>query len=390
MTIETAAPSGSGSGGGAPQLSFPRDIFAALSPAPFLLAHLDDNQTSTSTTSTKNTSTATRPNGRAPTEARTPTINASSLSHCNGSAVVRLGDTAVVAGVRAELLRYADVPNPPRYEDFPGGDMIRGGEDGGDDDDNDEEEEEEEQAGEAWDDRDELERLGLLVPNVELATGATPNVMPGAPPGAEAQGLTARLVSALAASRVVRGRDLRVVGEVVAEEGEAKRREVKAYWTLYVDVLFISLDGNAWDAAWGAVVAALRDTLLPKAWWDIDLGAVVCSEKVEEARALRLRGAPVAVSCAVFEPGKGRGKGGQDEEQERAWVLADPDAFEEQNCQEVVSVLLDVVNGKSVLYGIEKSGGGVVGRDVLHGVVKLAEERWKAWDQASAEAGIKG
>lgn len=379
MAIEAAAP-----GGGAPQLSFPRDIFAALSPAPFLLAHLDDK----TKTTTSPANTPTRPNGRAPTESRLPTINASSLSHCHGSAVVRLGDTAVVAGVRAEILRHADVPNPPSYD----GVAIKTPDDEEDED-------------EAWDDRDELERLGLLVPNVELATGATPNVMPGAPPSVEAQSLTARLVAGLYASRVVRARDLRVAFVPPAtEEGEEQAREVKAYWTLYVDVLFISLDGNAWDTAWGAVVAALRDTVLPRAWWDVDLGAVLCSEKVEEARGLRLRGMPVAVSCAVFEPGKGRGfkaprvlgvggeaksGKGEDEERERAWVLADPDAFEEQNCQEVVSVVLDVVGGKTVLHGIEKSGGGVVGREVLHGVVKLAEERWKAWDHASVEAGIK-
>ncbi|KAK4987007.1 hypothetical protein LTR28_001918, partial [Elasticomyces elasticus] len=44
----------------------------------------------------------------------------------------------------------------------------------------------------------------------------------------------------------------------------------KAYWTLYIDLLFISLDGNPFDVAWAAVLAALKDTRLPRAWWDPD------------------------------------------------------------------------------------------------------------------------
>ncbi|KAL0260365.1 hypothetical protein SLS55_004051 [Diplodia seriata] len=395
MAVDTAtAP---GANGGAPQLSFPRDIFAALSPAPFLLAHLDASSSTGSESGKQKTTTTTRPNGRAPTESRTPTINTGSLTHCAGSAVVRVGDTAVVCGVRAEILKAADVPNPPRYEGVAIADAQEP------------QEEEDEEEG-SWDDREELERLGLLVPNVELATGATPALMPGQPPSARAQALTSRLLGAMLAARVVRARDLRVTykaprmeGEGEGEEGDEEDggREVKAYWTLYVDVLFISLDGNAWDAAWAAVVAALRDTVLPRAWWDADMEAVLCSDRVEEARGLRLRGQPVALSCAVFEPGKGRGVGapkvlgvgGEDgqasEDQERAWVLADPDEFEETNCQETVSVLVDVVGGQCVLHAIEKSGGGVVSRDVLRGVVGFAEERWKVWDKAFSETGGK-
>ncbi|GME49785.1 Exosome complex component rrp43 [Neofusicoccum parvum] len=386
MAIETAAAPSSG----APALSFPRDIFAALSPAPFLLAHLAPDSSPASKPPT-------RPNGRAPTEPRTPAINTGSLSHCQGSAVARVGDTAVVAGVRAELLRAADVPNPPRYEELLGGDSTTTTSSGNGYGDGDEDPP-------AWDDAHELQRLGLLVPNVELATGASPSVMPGQPPGAVAQALTARLLGLLHATRVVRGRDLRIVWEAPATgEEEGGGREVKAFWTLYVDVLFISLDGNALDAAWGAVVAALRDTLLPRAWWDQDQGLVLCSERREEARKLRLRGEPVVASFAVFEPGRRGGKGvrvlglggdgeqltGGDEEQEKAWVLADPDAFEEANCQEVVSVVLDKSGDKSVLHGIEKSGGAVVGKDVLRGVVRLAEERWQVWDEAFNEGASK-
>ncbi|KAI5283752.1 Tubulin alpha chain-like 3, partial [Ascosphaera acerosa] len=77
--------------------------------------------------------------------------------------------------------------------------------------------------------------------------------------------------------------------------------EMKAFWALYIDVLMLSASGNAADIAWLAVLAALRDTRLPRAWWDADRETVLCSDKVGEATRLRLRGCPIASSFAVFE-----------------------------------------------------------------------------------------
>ena len=114
MANGTAAP---------PGLAFSQETFAKLTPGPFLQAHLKQPE-------------PIRPNGRSLDEFRTPTINTGSLSHCNGSAVVRLGDTAVVCGVRAELLLASDIPHPPSEDTS---------------------------------DADSIERLGLLVPNVELS-----------------------------------------------------------------------------------------------------------------------------------------------------------------------------------------------------------------------------
>ncbi|KAK3059291.1 hypothetical protein LTS18_011202, partial [Coniosporium uncinatum] len=80
-------------------LSFPPALFATLSPSPFLLAHLSSKS-------------QIRANGRSPSTFRKPVINTNSLSHCNGSAVVRAGDTACVCGIRAEILRASDVADP--------------------------------------------------------------------------------------------------------------------------------------------------------------------------------------------------------------------------------------------------------------------------------------
>ena len=100
-----------------PGLSFPRETFAKLAPGPFLRAHLKQK-------------TPIRANGRSPSEFRTPAINMGSLTHSNGSAVVRVGDTAVVCGVRGEILLASDMPHPPGEDidekeiDVPPGDSV--------------------------------------------------------------------------------------------------------------------------------------------------------------------------------------------------------------------------------------------------------------------------
>ena len=171
-------------------------------------------------------------------------------------------------------------------------------------------------------------------------------------------------------------------GREGGEEAEAVVPEVKAFWTLYIDILFISLDGNPFDAAWGAVLAALGDTKLPRAWWDGDKQMVLCDERVSEAKTLQMNGFPVAATFAVFvgkgerggEKGKGKGKG------ETKWILADPDDFEEGLCEEGVTVAVD---GEDEVQGrvlrLEKSGGAVVGVRERRELVRLAGRRWREW-----------
>jgi exosome complex component RRP43 len=61
-------------------------------------------------------------------------------------------------------------------------------------------------------------------------------------------------------------------------------------------------------------------------------------------------------------------------------VLSDPDAFEEGLCRECVTVVVDE-RGK-VVRRVEKSGGGVVGREGMKGIVKRAGERWSVVENA--------
>ena len=330
-----------------PALTFPRPIFAAVSPHPFLQAHLSAEKKK-----------PIRANGRAANEFRTPGINTGSLTHCNGSAVVRLGNTSVVCGVRAEILKEEDIPGTFEY---PG---QTAGQDAEDEEDNGE----------------EVEELRLLVPNVELSTGSTPSHIPGNAPSTYAQTLITRIRSLLNSTRLLRASDLRILYKPSTNpedpDTEAET-QLKGYWVLYLDVFFISIDGNAFDAAWTSILAALRDTLLPHAYYDEEYEGILCSDEPKEAHRLRLRGLPIPSTFAVFEGRR------EDEDDEVDFVLSDPDAFEEGVCRETVSVMVDCAGGKKgtkdlVIRRVEKSGGGVVGRETMAGLIKRSIDRWSA------------
>ena len=171
------------------------------------------------------------------------------------------------------------------------------------------------------------------------------------------------------------GGDREEMGARGGEEGMAMA-EVKAFWVLYIDVLFISLDGNAFDAAWLAVLAALRDTVLPRAWWDEDREIVLCSDDPVEAGRLEIREWPVPLSFGVFE-GDGSGVGGKGAEKgKEKWVLVDMDGFEEDLCREEGTI---VVGEGGKVVRIEKNGGAGAGIAEMRGLVDLAAKRREEW-----------
>lgn len=267
--------------------------------------------------------------------------------------MIRIGDTTAVCGVRAEILGADDAGYSETSSSAP---RHKGGM------------------------KSTAQALDLLVPNIELATGCAPDFLPGMPPSKMAQELVARVYALLHASALVGDECLKIWGPVVDgdeeedEEGEKEETlEVKAFWVLYIDILFISLDGNAFEAAWAAVLGALQDVYLPSATWAADRQAVVCSDLVSGAKRLELSGLPVAVGFAVFSAKEGQGKGGKN------WVLIDPDMFEEGLCEETVTLLLDCSSGETRLIGVEKVGGVVVGRNEMGGLIGMAEKRWEEW-----------
>ncbi|KAK1768667.1 exosome complex exonuclease RRP43 [Phialemonium atrogriseum] len=310
----------------ASSLTFPRATFAKLSPHPFLLANLNPTAADIPPT---------RTNGRLPHQARPPQVNTSSLSHAHGSAVVRAGDTTVICGVRGEILPVANIP------------QFRAS-------DNNSSNSTPDTLGGAGAKSRELRDYDLLVPNVELATGCAPQFLPGAPPSAAAQTLATRVYELLHSCGVLAPEDLRIWytpptakedGEEEEEGGDARmaggeddegrrRPEIVAYWTLYVDLLFVSFDGNAFDAAWAAVF-------------------------------LEKEHGPSA-------PGEGG----------KHWVLMDPDRLEEGLCQERITMVVDRSSGETKVRGISKAGGTVLGPGFMRDFAHQAERRWDEFQKA--------
>jgi exosome complex component RRP43 len=278
---------------------------------------------------------------------------------------VRTGDTTVICGVRGEILPVVNIPNyRPRA-------TGASEEDGG----------------------QELKDYDLLVPNIELATGCAPQFLPGVPPTPLAQNLSTRVYSLLHACQVVQAEDMRIWRETATNsedeemEGEQEDvlgdKELVAYWTLYIDLLFVSFDGNAFDAAWAAVLAALKDTQLPEAWWDDEAEMIVCSKT--RRRRLQVRGLPIACSAAVFlEKERGIAASGKGGNEGRHWLLLDPDRLEESLCLESITMVVDRSSGETRVKSLEKLGGVVMNPQLVRAFALLAEKRWDDFKKAMA------
>ncbi|KAG8852346.1 hypothetical protein FRB96_008692 [Tulasnella sp. 330] len=180
-----------------------------------------------------------RPDGRESEEWRQVSVNVGSISTADGSALVKMGDTTVVCGIKAEIAEPdLDTPNH-----------------------------------------------GWLVPNVDLPAICSPKFKPG-PPGEEAQVLSERLNEVLSLAQVVPTTSLCI------ETG-------KAAWVLYIDVTCINYDGNPMDATLLAVMAALRNTCLPNAKFDEDTGRTTCSRGGRSP--LDIRRVPLCASFGIFD-----------------------------------------------------------------------------------------
>lgn len=122
---------------------------------------------------------------------------------------------------------------------------------------------------------------GFLVPNIHYAAGATARTRPG-PPSEAVQALTARVKTCLDRLDLV---DLRALP---SPEG--------LVWTLYADVVVLNDDGNSWDAIWLSIVSALEDTMLPELELDAEAGVV--SIKTEAHVPLQLQCRPLPLTYA--------------------------------------------------------------------------------------------
>lgn len=340
--------------------SVPASAMPLISPNALLYAHLKREPPR-------------RPSNRAPSELRSIQLNTGSLSYCNGSSLVKIGATTIVCGVRAQILPVTEIPNfritKAGSSYTPTAPVVR--------DTRYERGEEGEEEGEY----SPISLYNLIVPNVELATGCSPGHPATAAPTVEAQSLSQRLLSLLHTSRLVRPSDLEIKHTPPPQAADLELGidtdpQLKAYWTLYIDIECISHGGSLFDAAWLALYAALKDAEIPIARWDADLEQVTCS--LEMTNTLNLRGMPVPSSFGVFVPEKR--VLGHDGGADQYWVLMDTDSFEEEACAEAGCITVDAGAAKDTsVLRIEKNGGSNVGIDQILKIVPSAERRWRHW-----------
>ncbi|XP_067040280.1 exosome complex component RRP43-like isoform X1 [Acropora muricata] len=180
-----------------------------------------------------------RPDGRTLMEFRKTILNVGSISTAEGSALVKLGNTTVVCGVKAEFA----VPSA------------------------------------------EKPSHGYLVPNVDLPPLCSSRFRPG-PPNEQAQVLSQFVADAISNCEPIDLKDLCIA-------------EGKLCWVLYVDIVCLSYDGNITDAALIAAVAALKNTQLYAVTVNEESQVPEPSETREIS--LTLKQHPVAATFGIFD-----------------------------------------------------------------------------------------
>ncbi|KAJ3216570.1 Exosome complex component RRP43 [Dinochytrium kinnereticum] len=180
-----------------------------------------------------------RTDGRSLHQFRSIRINSGSIGSAVGSAMVRLGETTCLCGIKAEV----SIPNTNNPTS------------------------------------------GFLVPNVDFPPICSPNFKPG-PPSPFVQSVSEMINSVLQSSNVL---DLE---ELCISKG-------RAVWVIYADVIFLNYEGNAIDAALAALMAALRSTKLPKVEYKEEDGSI--REVPGDFTTLNLRRMPVSSTFGVFE-----------------------------------------------------------------------------------------
>ncbi|KAL4216054.1 hypothetical protein CU097_007492 [Rhizopus azygosporus] len=179
-----------------------------------------------------------RPDGRVLEQFRKTMITKNAISTANASAMVRLGGTTVVCGIKAEV-------SEPKMN-TPG--------------------------------------QGYLVPNVELSPLCSSKFKAG-PPSEKAQVLSELIYQLYTKSNVF------PLEKLCIEEG-------KAVWVLYADIVCLNYDGNVLDASLLALSIALRNLKLPKA--EVTPSMIVEADPNEFNDPIELSRFPVPSTFCVF------------------------------------------------------------------------------------------
>eukprot|EP00795_Rhopilema_esculentum_P000490 gene490-10168_t len=180
-----------------------------------------------------------RPDGRGLEEFKKTLLNIDSISTAEGSALVKLGNTTVLCGIKAEIAQPSlDAPNG-----------------------------------------------GFIVSSVELPPLCSAKFRPG-PPSEQAQVLTQFLIDTANSSSFLKPESLCIA-------------QGKAVWCLYADVICLNYDGNIQDAALFALLAAMHNCSLPSASYSEETGETVVS--TDKKSSLDIASNPIASTFAVFQ-----------------------------------------------------------------------------------------
>ncbi|XP_050584844.1 exosome complex component RRP43-like [Bombus affinis] len=179
-----------------------------------------------------------RPDGRQFLSFRPISVNISSITHADSSAIFKIGNTTVVCGIKAELAA-------PKAES---------------------------------------PECGYIVPNIELPPLCSPKFRPG-PPSDQAQVITKLIENILRNSAAIDLKDLCVY-------------KGKLVWVLYCDLVCINYDGSIIDACIGALTATLSTLTLPETLYNVETGRV----SVNSTKRIRflVKALPVSITFAIF------------------------------------------------------------------------------------------
>lgn len=180
-----------------------------------------------------------RPDGRDLMKYRPVVINIDSIGTADGSSIVKIGNTTVVCGIKAELA-------PPKAAE---------------------------------------PENGFVITNIELTPLCSSKFRPG-PPAEEAQIYSQCLYDVVMNSGIIDFKDLCIAKE-------------KLVWNLYCDLACIDHNGCVLDAAIIALVAALKSVRLPTINYNPETESIQVDEKT--LIPLNIKSTPIGSSFMLFD-----------------------------------------------------------------------------------------
>lgn len=240
-----------------------------------------------------------RPDGRKGLNSLRPvSISVGSISTADGSAVVKQGDTIVVCGIKLEIAEpKAEAPTK-----------------------------------------------GFIVPNLALAPVCHSQFRPGPPPDL-AQCASQFLHETVVNSGMIKPGDLCIL-------------EGKYVWTIYADLTCLNYSGSILDASLKALVAALKNTKLPKTIVSTDEDLVNLEVDPESRTSLTLGPIPISITVSIFDGN----------------MLLDPTDEEEEHSESLVSVVLV---GNELCH-VQKPGGVGISPEKVQQCISLAKKNCKS------------